>query len=68
MVTPPKSKVPPRVCGGVFQPDPDLGTDVNGRRVCRCGLIGEPGDAHHTLPVVPEQAAVAARYDPEEGI
>ncbi len=49
-MTPPKSKVPPRVCGGVFQPDPELSTDVNGRATCRCQLPGEPGDAHHTLP------------------
>lgn len=51
----------------LFQPGPASEADQNGRVACRrCQLVGEPGDAHHTLPVVPEQAAVAARYDPEE--
>ncbi len=61
-----KSKVPPHL----FQRDPDLPPDRNGRYVCRatgCHLVGEPGDAHHTLPDVPEQATVAARYDHEAG-
>ncbi|HXM55369.1 MAG TPA: hypothetical protein VOB72_08265 [Candidatus Dormibacteraeota bacterium] len=66
-MTPPKPRTPRRVCGGVFQLDPDVPPDSNGRATCRCRLVGEPGDAHHLLPVVPEQAAVAARYDPEEG-
>ncbi len=47
----------------VFQPDPDLPPDQNGRRVCRCGLVGRPGDAHHQLPEVPEQAAHRGRYE-----
>ncbi len=34
-------------CGGVFQPDTDLPPDHQGRRTCRCGLLGEAGDAHH---------------------
>jgi hypothetical protein len=46
-----------RVCGGVFTPDPDLPADHNGRRTCRCGLLGEPGDAHHTVPVMSERDA-----------
>lgn len=46
-----------RVCGGIFTPDPDLPADHNGRRACRCGLVGEPGDAHHTLPPAPEEDA-----------
>lgn len=51
VVSPPKT----RVCGGLFTPDPDLPADHQGRRTCRCGLLGEAGDAHHTLPDVPEQ-------------
>lgn len=44
-----------RVCGGLFTPDPDLPADpYDGRRTCRCGLLGEAGDAHHTLPDVPD--------------
>jgi len=39
-----------RVCGGIFTPDPDVPADHNGLRVCRCNLLGQPGDAHHTLP------------------
>lgn len=57
-----------RRCGGIFQTDPALPhpADLRGRRVCLCGLIGEPGDAHHTLPVVPEQAAHRQRYGGKE--
>lgn len=39
-----------------FVADPELPADMNGRRVCRCGLLGTPGDAHHDMPDVPEQA------------
>lgn len=38
------------VCGGIFTPDPGLPADHNGRKTCRCGLLGAPGDAHHTAP------------------
>jgi hypothetical protein len=38
------------VCGGIFRADPAIPPDHNGRRTCRCGLLGEAGDAHHTLP------------------
>ncbi len=48
-MTPPKPRTPPRVCGGVFQPDPTIPPDQSGRATCRCQLVGEPGDAHHTL-------------------
>lgn len=45
-----------RVCG-LFEADPDVPPDHNGRHVCaRCHLPGWPGDAHHTLATVPEQA------------
>ena len=40
-----------------FREDPDLPADVNGRRVCRCGLVGRPGDAHHEMPDVPHDDA-----------
>jgi hypothetical protein len=46
-----------RVCGGVFTPDPALPADHRGRRTCVCGLIGEPGDAHHTPAAAAEQDA-----------
>lgn len=36
-----------RVCSGVFQADPDVPADHQGRRTCVCRLVGEPGDAHH---------------------
>lgn len=39
-----------------FQADPDLPADARGRHVCRCGLVGRPGDAHHDVQPVPEQA------------
>lgn len=41
-------KPPSLVCGGIFQPDPDLPADHRGLSTCRCGLVGEAGDAHHT--------------------
>lgn len=49
----------------VFVADPDLPADQRGRRVCRCGLLGEPGDAHHEMPDVPEQAEMRRRYETE---
>jgi hypothetical protein len=61
-VTKAKSKVPPHP----FLRDPDLPPDVNGRYVCAtpgCRLVGEPDDAHHTLPTVPEQAEHRQRYE-----
>jgi hypothetical protein len=57
---------PQQRCGGVFTADPDVPADHRGRRACVCGLLGEPGDPHHTLPDIPEQAIVAARYEHEE--
>ncbi len=47
----PRTAVPPHP----FTADTDLPPDQNGRRVCRCGLVGRPGDAHHTMPDVPAQ-------------
>jgi len=54
-----------RICGGIFTPDPAVPADIRYlqgkrvvRRVCRCGLVGEPGDAHHDA-VPPE--------DPDHG-
>lgn len=51
-----RTHVPPHP----FVADPDVPPDPldrTGRRVCRCGLLGEPGDAHHTLPEVVGQDA-----------
>lgn len=48
-----KSRVRPHL----FVPPPPDELDHNGRGACqRCGLVGEPGDAHHTLPPAPEAA------------
>lgn len=45
-----------------FAEDPDTpGDPVSGKRVCRCGLVGRPGDAHHNLPAVPAQAEARRR-------
>lgn len=48
--------------GHLWQEDPDAPGCCR-----RCHLPGEPGDSHHTLPDVPEQAEVAARYEPDGG-
>ena len=58
---PPKSKVAPHP----FAPDPDVPADpLSGKRACRvpgCRLMGEPGDAHHTMPEpIPDAASAAA--------
>jgi hypothetical protein len=37
----------------LFVADPDVPPDQSGRATCRCQLVGEPGDAHHTLPDAP---------------
>jgi hypothetical protein len=50
-----------------FVADDDTPPDHNGRQVCRfCHLIGEPGDTHHEMPVVPEQAEHRRRVGEEE--
>lgn len=56
-----------RVCGGVFQPDPDMPADHRGRLACVCGLLGEAGDAHHTPAVVPEGADSRQRAAGKDG-
>lgn len=62
-MTPPKSKVPPHL----FQPDPDIPPGLDGRGACSvCHLVGQAGDAHHTLPEVPAQAEHLRRYDAGE--
>jgi hypothetical protein len=45
-----------------FQADPEMPADpITGDRVCRCGLVGRPGDAHHTMPdPVPDAQSAAA--------
>jgi hypothetical protein len=55
-----------RVCGGIFRPDPDLPADHNGRWTCHCGLLGEPGDAHHTVPEAADDARSRAAGEKEE--
>ena len=55
------------VCGGIFTPDPDLPADHQGRRTCRCGLPGKPGDAHHTVPEPERDARSAAAGERSEG-
>jgi hypothetical protein len=51
-VSAPKSKVRPHL----FEPDPELPADQNGRRVClRCHLVGEAGDKRHTIPPAPAE-------------
>jgi hypothetical protein len=48
-------------CGGIFTADPGVPPDHNGRQACRCGLLGTPGDAHHTVPApVPDVRGLAA--------
>lgn len=59
-----KSKVKPHL----FVPDATVPPDQNGRGACAtCHLIGEPGDAHHRLPEVPEQAEHRRRVDGGDG-
>lgn len=52
----------PKGRGHLFVPDLDAPGCC-----ASCHLPGEPGDAHHQLPVVPEQAVVASWYEVEEG-
>jgi hypothetical protein len=61
-VSRPKTSVPPHP----FQLDPDVPADQNGRGACRCGLIGQPGDAHHAMPDAPQDAMSRAAGEHEE--
>jgi len=59
-----KSRIRPHL----FVPPPPDELDVNGRGACqRCGLVGEPGDAHHTLPDPPSEADHGQRAAGEGG-
>lgn len=51
---PRKSNVPPHR----FDEDTDLPPDWTGRRTCRCGLVGEPGDQHHPVDADPLSTTV----------
>lgn len=57
-----------RVCGGIFTPDPDMPAEpFTGRKTCRCGLVGKPGDAHHTAPEpTPDVRGLAAGDNDKE--
>jgi hypothetical protein len=60
----PKPKVPPHL----FQADPDVPADpIRGLHACRCGLVGKPGDAHHTLPAPVEDVQQRAAGERSEG-
>lgn len=51
-----------------FTPDPDVPPDHTGQSVCgTCHVLGRPGEGVHALPVVPEQAEVQRRYEPDGG-
>lgn len=61
------SRAKSKVAQHVFLRDPGVPPDSRGRGACSsCHLVGEPDDAHHTLPTVPEQAQVRARYDHDD--
>lgn len=45
-------------CGGIFTADPGVPADPldkTGLAYCLCGLRGQAGDAHHTLPAAGEE-------------
>lgn len=61
---------PPSRAPHAFEPDPEVAADFHGRRWCRCGLPGEPGDDRHphgALPIAdrqyPPTPAAAAEID-----
>lgn len=63
-MTPPKPRNRPHL----LVADLDVPPDHAGRVCCSaCGVMGRPGEGVHELPVVPEQAVVAARYEHEDG-
>ncbi len=63
-----------RVCGGIFTPDPEIPAEVRVvkgervvRHVCRCGLLGQAGDAHHTVAPPSVDARGLAAGERSEG-
>jgi hypothetical protein len=60
-VSKPKTNVTPHV----FVLDTETPADpISGNQVCRCGLVGRAGDAHHDMPApVPDVASAAAGGD-----
>jgi hypothetical protein len=54
-------------CGGIFTPDLTMPATHKGLRTCRCGLVGEPGDAHHPEREVAEDGQMRAAGERSEG-
>jgi hypothetical protein len=56
------SKAKTQVTPHPFQADPETPADpISGNQVCRCGLVGRAGDAHHAMPAaVPDGQSRAA--------
>jgi hypothetical protein len=50
----------------LFREDTTLPPAQDGKKVCRCGLVGEPGDAHHTMPDAPQDVRQLAAGEYEE--
>lgn len=45
------SKSKPKAAPHPFQADPNTpGDPISGQKVCRCGLLGRPGDTRHAMP------------------
>jgi hypothetical protein len=52
----------------LFVPDPAIPPDHHGRRGCTCGLMGHPGDPHHTVDdQAVEDGQRRAAHDTDEG-
>lgn len=64
MGEPRKSNVTPHS----FEADPDMPPDHNGRRWCRCGLPGSPGDDRHPFDAQPLTAALPPTPEPAREI
>jgi hypothetical protein len=57
-----------RICGGIFTPDIDMPAEpFTGRKTCRCGLVGQPGDTHHTVPEPTQDVRGLAAGERSEG-
>jgi hypothetical protein len=50
----------------ILDPDPAIPPDHNGRRGCTCGLMGRPGDPHHTVDDQAEDGQRRAAHDTDE--
>ena len=62
----PRKQNEPRGGGHAFERDETVAPDFSGRLYCRCGLVGEVGDARHPVDAPPLSSLIFPPVPPED--